>query len=671
MIKQRPHQHEFLTLLPKSLVAFTLLMLSGLSNNLFSQNWDQVVKSVATDRALYDRYGYSVSISGDYAIIGAYNEDHNANGGQYLEDAGSAYILKNNSGTWTVVQKIVPSDRAAGDEFGTSVAISGDYAIVGAPRKSITVGTTGNPYAGAAYIFQNRSGSWSLVNRIVASDRERADEFGHSVAISGDYAIVGAPLEDHSVTGFNFQSNKGSAYIFKKGPSVWSEEQKIVGTSAATDDNFGWSVGISGDYAIIGTPRDALSAAGGMILTEAGTATIFKKSTTGNWSQMQILNASDKTAGDEFGHSVAISGDYAIVGAMLEEHNATGGAKLNLAGSAYIFERNGTSWKQAEKVVAADRATGDMFGASVSISGDHAIVGAYNEDEDETGGNTLANAGSAYIYKKSSGNWTQADKIVATDRGSSNVLGNSVAISGDYAIVGAHMESENASGGNTLGSAGASYIFKNCIARSTDVQTACGAFTWIDGNTYTENNNSAVYNLVGGAASGCDSLVTLNLTINSVADLSTTISGETITANNTAATYQWLDCDKNYAEISGQTAASFTPTVNGNYAVELTQNGCVDTSSCVSILNLGILENSFGNTLIVYPNPTHGHFFIDLGNPFSTAEIQITNVLGKVIASKTAVNAQTLDLFIQDPAGVYIVTVKADGKKAVIRVVKN
>jgi hypothetical protein len=123
----------------KLLIAFALFVLSGISNSLFAQNWDEVVKAVATDRAASDLFGYSVAISGDYAIVGANQEDHNATGGQFLDNAGAAYILRNNAGTWTVVQKIVASDRAADDEFGTSVAISGDYAIVGAPRKTATV----------------------------------------------------------------------------------------------------------------------------------------------------------------------------------------------------------------------------------------------------------------------------------------------------------------------------------------------------------------------------------------------------------------------------------------------------------------------------------------------------------------------------------------------------
>jgi hypothetical protein len=161
------------------------------------------------------------------------------------------------------------------------------------------------------------------------------------------------------------------------------------------------------------------------------------------------------------------------------------------------------------------------------------------------------------------------------------------------------------------------------------------------------------------------------LTITGVSNLSTTISGATITANNASATYRWLDCNNNYAVIPGQTGSSFTPTVNGTYAVELTQNGCVDTTACVVISTIGIIENSFGDNLIVYPNPTSGNFTVDLGNTYRKTEIQITDILGKVIESQTVNNVQTLDLFVEGRAGIYILTVRTEDKKAVIRILKN
>jgi len=208
-------------------------------------------------------------------------------------------------------------------------------------------------------------------------------------------------------------------------------------------------------------------------------------------------------------------------------------------------------------------------------------------------------------------------------------------------------------------------------ATGTDTRTECNSYTWIDGNNYTASNNSATFNIVGGASNGCDSLVTLDLTINSVSDLTTSVSGVTISANNTGATYQWLDCDNGYAIIPGETNQSYTSSTNGNYAVELTENGCADTSACVAITTVGILENSFGDDLIIYPNPTSGNFSIVLGASFETSVVSITDISGKLIDCKTIIQSQILNLSIKAPAGIYFVSVLAGGKKAVVKLVKQ
>jgi hypothetical protein len=358
---------------------------------------------------------------------------------------------------------------------------------------------------------------------------------------------------------------------------------------------------------------------------------------------------------------------------MLEDHNATGGASLNSAGSAYIFKRNANdgSWKQSKKIVASDREASDMFGVSVSISGDYAIVGAYNEDQDKGGGNTLSDAGSAYIFKNTAGSWAQVRKIVASDRGGFDLFGYSVAISGDYAIAGAYSESEDEAGGNNLAAAGSCYVFKNCIVRQTDVRTACGSFTWINGRKYTTSNDTATFVIVDGSANGCDSIITLNLTIKSVSDISTSTTGVTIKANNLTATYRWLDCNENYTVIAGQIGSSFTAAVNGSYAVELTENGCVDTSNCVNIANVGIVENTYGDFLKVYPNPTIGNFTIDLGDVYKNTVVFITDISGKMIDSKTISQSQVLYLSIEEPAGMYIISIQSDNKKAIIRLIKE
>ena len=213
----------------------------------------------------------------------------------------------------------------------------------------------------------------------------------------------------------------------------------------------------------------------------------------------------------------------------------------------------------------------------------------------------------------------------------------------------------------------------NCcvVGNGTDIVTACNSYTWIDGNNYTSSNNTATYNIVGGAANGCDSLVTIDLTINGVSDLTTSTSGLTISANNTLATYQWLDCDNGNAIISGETGQLFNATANGNYAVELTENGCIDTSACVSITTVGIIENSFGDEFKIYPNPTDGNFSIDLGDNHNSITVKVTELNGKLIQSKQYNNAHLLNLNIYEPAGIYLLIIESTNKKAIIRLIKE
>jgi hypothetical protein len=156
-----------------------------------------------------------------------------------------------------------------------------------------------------------------------------------------------------------------------------------------------------------------------------------------------------------------------------------------------------------------------------------------------------------------------------------------------------------------------------------------------------------------------------------IIDITTSTSGASITANNTGATYQWLDCDNNYSLIASETSQSFTATANGNYAVQLTENGCVDTSACVNISTLGVIENNFGNSLSVYPNPTSGNFSIDLGDSYDKSVISISDITGRLLESKTITQSEILNLSINEPAGIYFITIQAGDKKAVIRLVKE
>jgi hypothetical protein len=317
--------------------------------------WAQQAKLIASDGAANDFFGYSVSISGDYAFVGAVFDDVGANMNQ-----GSAYIFIRNGIGWTQQAKLTASDGAEVGLFGYSVSISGDYAIVGAKYDDVGA----NTQQGSAYIFFRTGTAWAQQAKLNASDGASSDYFGHSVSISGDYVIVGTTNDD---VGGN--TDQGSAYTFLRSGTAWTQQAKLIASDGAISDYFGSSVSISGDYAIVGAKTDDVGSN-----TDQGSAYIFIRLGL-SWTQQAKLTASDGAADDYFGYSVSISGNYAIVGALYSDVGV-----FPNQGSAYIYIRNGTTWVQQAKLNTSDGDSNDYFGHSVSISGNYAIVGARNDD---------------------------------------------------------------------------------------------------------------------------------------------------------------------------------------------------------------------------------------------------------------------------------------------------
>jgi hypothetical protein len=337
------------------------------------------IDRTASDGAAGDQFGYSVAISGDYAIVGAHNDDIGSN-----QNQGSAYIFVQSGNSWNQQTKITASDGAASDKFGYSVAISGDYAIVGTYTK--TIGS--NIYQGAAYVFARSGNSWNQQTQLIASDGAANDAFGSSVAISGDYAIVGA---DNKI--ISSSTVQGVAYIFSRSGNSWSQQARLT-ASDGTGYYFGTSVAISGDYAIVGSSGETIGSNTGQ-----GAAYLFVLE-GGIWSQQTKIIASDGTVNDEFGTSVAILGDYAIVGSP----SKTIGSNTR-QGAAYVFSRIGTSWNQQAILTASDGNVYDQFGVSLSVSGRYAIVGALKT----IGSNTRQ--GAAYVFMRSGTSWTQTRRV--------------------------------------------------------------------------------------------------------------------------------------------------------------------------------------------------------------------------------------------------------------------
>ena len=367
-------------------------------------------KITANDAAAGDSFGDSVSISGDHAIVGAPQED------QGRRNSGSAYIFARDTrnGVWGQVAKISAFDAIFNELFGISVSISGDHAIVGAPQDD-----EGGHESGAVYIFERDtdSRSWLQVAKITASDAEEFDNFGQSVAISGDHAIVGAG-------GGPARGGFDPAYIIERNvdSGAWMQVAKLAASDAAANDGFGSRISIFGNHAIVGAPLDD---DGG---NASGSAYIFEKDVdNGAWTEVTKLTASDAAALNFFGTSVSISSDHVIVGAI--------GSTNFRRGSAYIFEKNVDTgiWSQVAKITGPDPDKPDFFGTPVSISGGHAIVGAILDDE----GGILA-PGVAYLFERDmlSGAWSRVQKITAFDPTTNDNFGHSISISGGHAIIG-------------------------------------------------------------------------------------------------------------------------------------------------------------------------------------------------------------------------------------------
>ncbi len=316
--------------------------------------WTQQQKLTASDGAFNDGFGFSVAISGETIVVGALNQ----NGGQ-----GAAYVFARSGGVWSEQQKLTPSFVTV-EFFGSSVGISGETIVVGAP------GNTG--FLGAAYVFEREGTIWQERQQLFSGERreEEQDQFGIAVAISDDTIVVGA-LADRigGPVGGNFE--QGSAWVFRRSGAVWDEETMLLASDGAELDQFGSSVGIHNNTIIVGAHGPSGIQA----------AYVFTRSLA-LWSEQQKLTPSDEQAAG-FGFSVGISGDTAVVGALQTNSNQ---------GAAYVFERSGTTWNETQTLTADDGSPGDNLGRGVSIDLRSILIGAVGE---VSSGNER---GAAYVF---------------------------------------------------------------------------------------------------------------------------------------------------------------------------------------------------------------------------------------------------------------------------------
>ncbi len=315
--------------------------------------------------------------------------------------------------------KLTASDGEAEDYFGFSVAISddGDTAAVGVYADDIG----SNINQGAVYVFVRSGGAWSFQQKLTASDGRYVDEFGYAVALSGDggMLVVGARRADVA----SADDDRGAAYVFVRSGSTWSEWQKLTATGGLDYDYLGSAVAMSSDGSTIAVGADfhnvgASGDQGAVFVFYRGPLSLF-------WSQQQELTASGGQAGDHFGYSVALGSDGAtLIGGA---NKARIGSDVQ-RGTAYVFVCSGGVWSQQQQLLASDGAALDQFGNAVALSGggNTAVVGAYQDSTDYTSAH-----GSAYVFTRSGGTWSQQQKLTASDGAADDQFGFAVALSRD------------------------------------------------------------------------------------------------------------------------------------------------------------------------------------------------------------------------------------------------
>ncbi|WP_052055451.1 malectin domain-containing carbohydrate-binding protein [Myxosarcina sp. GI1] len=451
------------------------------------------------------------------------------------------------------IAKLTASDAAANDMFGMAVAIDGETMVIGALLDDDNVTNSGS-----AYIFtKDTDGNWIETAKLTASDAANNDQFGRSISIDNDTMVIGARYDDDN------GSNSGSAYIFtRQANGNWTQSAKLTAADGARGDEFG-SVSISGNNVVIGAFGDDDKG------SNSGAAYIFTQQANGSWTQSAKLTADDGESGDELGRrSIAINGNTAIVGARGDDDNGSN------SGAAYIFtqQANG-SWTQTAKLKAADAESNDLFGMSVSIDGDTAVVGSRYDDDKGS------NSGSAYIFtRQANGNWTQTAKLTADDGESGDEFGYSVSIKDDTLIIGAWQDKDGASNN------GSAYIFTR-QANGNWTQTAkLKAADGADGDKFGYSATTDGNNVVVGAfeddgiGSNSGSAYVFSLGHNPSDNLTPVVVADTITVdeNSTNNAIDVLANDTSFGD--GLMSLSADPTSINGGTISIDDRGTTDAT---------------------------------------------------------------------------------------------
>ena len=376
-------------------IYFCLIMLT-INLCLFSL-WTNEQKVTSSDVDIDDCFGYSVSVSGDYAVVGSYRDDDAGSA------SGSAYIYELNNNIWTETAKLTASDADSTDWYGTAVNIHNDTVLIGVDNND-----TNDSFAGCAYFYTRNDTIWEE-QQVFPIEPQIYSRFGTSVCIGDSVAVIGAP----------FLEENGAAYVFTKQDTLWVQEAILTASDGSSGDYFGNSVSIHGEYVAVGAPFD--DDAG----ISSGSGYVFHK-VNDVWIEEAKITAIDGEEGDQLGYTLSLFEDKILVSAFKDDGN------FQDTGSVYVFGMYQDEWTFQQKLIASDSPLDARFGNSVSLCADTALIGSYWDHE------MGAYSGSAYIFKFDSGEWLQEQKLFASDGTHEAVFGFSVSLSEENALIGSY-----------------------------------------------------------------------------------------------------------------------------------------------------------------------------------------------------------------------------------------
>ena len=419
----------------------TLISLGSISGDATPTNdpiFSQQAKLTLNGGAANDLFGNYVALSGDWAVFGHPQKDVGGN-----QDQGAAYVYQRAGATWTLKQTLTASDGGAFDRFGLGLAISGSTMVIGAH--------TDNIGKGAAYVFALVGNTWVERQKLTASDGQAKDNFGVSVAVSGQSIVVGAPGE-----GITDTHTPGAAYVFILSGTTWAQQQKLTAPDGVPGGGFG-TVTISGDAVVVSAHDNP------WLGIDHGAVYLFKRS-GGWWNFQQKLTSPNPVPLGHYGHIAVLSGDTLVVGGEV--------ATPFIEETIYVYAQSGGIWGLQQKLSDPD-GVGAGFGLRFEFDGERIVAGCTNDD--------ILGAekpGSAYVFARTGTTWTLQQKLIAADGQAQDYFGQSVALSGGTIIVGAYLDDIGANQDQ-----GSAYVFNLQTGNSLPTITPAGPYTVQQGST--------------------------------------------------------------------------------------------------------------------------------------------------------------------------------------------